>query len=157
MTDNRIDVEISQEQVDKVLGLLKEIEAALPGLIELTPQQRKTMPRYSDDDVGFMQNTLSIAEQHPEILPPSFDLDEMRRDVGRVQKLTTLRRALTRVGGILDDSLFASGSESKGHGRSIYQFVKTHHSLTGKLEDTLAELAAHFAHNKPAKDDKPSA
>ena len=45
MTENRIDVAITQEQVDKVIVLLKEIEATLPGLIELTAEQRQSMQR----------------------------------------------------------------------------------------------------------------
>jgi len=156
MTENRIDLVITQEQIDTILAALKSIEEIIPGLIELTLEQRKAMPRYSSDDLGFILDALSIAEQHPEILPPSFDLDEMRRDVNTLQKLTALSHAIARFAGIFDDSLYAAGSESKGHGRSIYQFVKTHNALTGKLEDALNRLAKHFARKPAAKADKPA-
>ena len=155
MTENRIDVEITQEQVDRVLGLLKEVEASLPGLIELTAEQRQSMSRYSDKDLSFILKALAIAEQHPEILPPSFNLDEMRRDVSALQGLDRILLDAHRVIGVLEDSRFAAARESKGHERSVYQFLKTHYALTGKLEDAVNEIAAHFARNKPPKPDKP--
>ena len=155
MTENRIDVEITQEQVDRVLGLLKEIEASLPGLIELTADQRQSMPRYSEKDLSFILKALTLAEQHPEILPPSFNLDEMRRDVSALQGLDRILLDAHRVLGVLEDSRFAAARESQGHERSVYQFLKTHYALTGKLEDAVNEIAAHFARNKPPKPDKP--
>ena len=155
MTENRIDVEITQEQVDRVLGLLKEIEASLPGLIELTADQRQSMPRYSEKDLSFILKALTLAEQHPEILPPSFNLDEMRRDVSALQGLDRILLDAHRVIGVLEDSRFAAARESQGHERSVYQFLKTHYALTGKLEDAVNEIAAHFARNKPPKPDKP--
>jgi hypothetical protein len=54
MTENRIDVEINQEQVDKVITLFKDIEATIPGLIELTAEQRQSMPRYSEKDLSYI-------------------------------------------------------------------------------------------------------
>ena len=155
MTENRIDVEITQEQVDRVLGLLKEIEGTLPGLIELTAEQRQSMSRYSEKDLSFILKALAIAEQHPEILPPSFNLDEMRRDVSALQGLDRILLDAHRVLGVLEDSRFAAARESQGHERSVYQFIKTHYALTGKLEDAVNEIAAHFARNKPPKPDKP--
>jgi hypothetical protein len=158
MTDNRIDISITPAQVDSVLAALKTIEETIPGLIEQTPDQRKAMAHYSDKDLGYILKALSVAEQHPETLPPSFNLDEMRHDVDALQKLDVIVRALTRINGVYQDSLFAAGSESLGHERSIYQFVKTHNKLTGKLEDILAELSQHYARNKPAaKPDTPAA
>lgn len=153
MAENRIDVAITQEQVDKVLGLFKEIEATLPGMIELTAEQRQSMPRYSEKDLSYILKALNVAEQHPEILPPSFNLDEMRRDVAALQSLDTLLLSGRRVIGILEDSRFAASRESLGHERSVFQFLKTHNAMTGKLEDALNDLAAHFARRKP---DKPS-
>ncbi|MCX7099721.1 MAG: hypothetical protein NTV43_17650 [Methylococcales bacterium] len=156
MVENRIDVVITQEQVDKVLGLFKEVEATLPGLIELTAEQCQAMPRYSEKDLIFVLKALAIAEQHPEILPPSFDLDEMRRDITALQCLDKVLIPGRRVLGILEDSRFAAARESLGHESNVLKRLKTHHALTGKLEDALAELTDHHARSKPVKADKPT-
>jgi hypothetical protein len=156
MTENRIDVAITQEQVAQVVDLFKQIEAALPGLIELTAEQRQAMSRYSEKDLSFILKALTIAEHHPEILPPSFSLDEMRRDVSALQSLDTILLTAHRVLGILEDSRFAAARESLGHESSVHKFLKTHNALTGKLEDALAELDDHHARSKSAKPDKPA-
>ncbi|MFM8330137.1 MAG: hypothetical protein ACKN9T_00435 [Candidatus Methylumidiphilus sp.] len=156
MSENRIDLDLTQEQVDKVVAAFKTIEETLPGLIELTPEQRQAMPRYSDKDLAFILKAFTLAGQHPEIFPPSFSLDEMRRDVEALQKLDVILHTGHRVIGILEDSRFAAARESQSHGLTVYQFVKTHNALTGKLEDALADLSKHFARAKPAKADKPA-
>ena len=43
MTGIKIDLTVTQEQVDSVVDHLKKSEEVLPGLIELTPEQRKSM------------------------------------------------------------------------------------------------------------------
>ena len=43
MTENHIDLTITQAQVDALLVGLKAIDEILPGLIELTPEKRKSM------------------------------------------------------------------------------------------------------------------
>ena len=112
MTENHITISITQAQVDTVLAALKTLDDSLPGLIELTPEQRKTMSHYSDKDLGFILKTLSLAEQHPEIFPSSFNLDAMRRDVDTQQKLDTILYALTLLTGKFQDSRFAAASQS---------------------------------------------
>ncbi|MFM8331501.1 MAG: hypothetical protein ACKN9T_07415 [Candidatus Methylumidiphilus sp.] len=156
MPENRIDIKITQEQVDKGIALFKDIEATIPGLIELTPDQRQSMSRYSEKDLSYILKALAIAEQHPEILPPSFSLDEMRHDVGALQSLDKILITAHRVLGLLEDSRYAAARESLGHESAILKLLKTHNALTGKLEDALADLADHRARSKPAKADKPA-
>ncbi len=49
------------------------------------------------------------------------------------------------------DSRFAAGNQSLSQARVVYQFVKTHHQLTGSLEDAVANLAKQYSHNKAPK------
>ena len=149
MPTNHIDIAITQDQLDSVLAAVKALEAAAPFLIDLRSEQRKTMVRYSDKDLGFILKALAIAEQHPEILPPSFNLDAMRRDVDALNKLTTMLQGLTRITGLFEDSRYAAGSESEGHALTVYQFIKTHHALTGELEEAVADLGKQFARKPP--------
>jgi hypothetical protein len=153
MPTNYIDTYVTQAQIDQVMAALKLIDEALPGLVELTPEQRQGMIRYSDKDLGFIVRAQSVAEQHPEILPQGFDLEAMRKDVDALQKLDLLVRALELRLGRMQDGRYAAGSEGKGHANSVYQFVKTHHALTGQLEDILADLAKQYARSsaKPSK------
>ena len=151
MSEHYLAMTITQEQVDTLLATIKTIDASLPSLIELTANQRKSMPHYSDKELGFIQKTLHIAEQNPEIYPANFNLDVMRRDIDTLQKFDAILYALVVLSGKLQDSRFAAASQSITHARTVYQFVKTHNQLTGGLEDALADLSKQYAHSKPAK------
>jgi hypothetical protein len=151
MSEQYLAMTITQEQVDTLLATIKTIDASLPSLIELTVDQRKSLPHYSDKELGFIHKTLQIAEQHPEIYPANFNLDIMRRDVDTLQKLDAILYAIVVLSGKLQDSRFAAASQSVTHARAVYQFVKTHNQLTGGLEDALADLSKQYAHSKPAK------
>ena len=151
MTKHYRAMSITQDQVDNLLATIKTIDASLPSLIELTSDQRKSMAHYSDKELGFIQKTLQIAEQHPEIFPANFNLDAMRRDVDTLEKLDSILYALVVLSGKLQDSRFAAASQSISQARTIYQFVKTHNQLTGSLEDAVADLSKQYAHSKPLK------
>ena len=155
MTENHIDLTITQAQVDALLVGLKAIDEILPGLIELTPEKRKSMARYSDKSLGFILKTQQLAGQHPEIFTSSFKYDNMNRDIDTLQKLDTILHPLINLVGKFQDSRYAAASQSLSHGLTVYQFVKTHNALTGELEDAVADLAKQFVHTKPAKSDKP--
>lgn len=152
MNEHYLTMSITQEQVDSLLAALKTIEANLPSLIELTSEQRKSMAHYSDKELGFIQKTLQVADQYPEIFPANFNIETMRRDVDTLQKLDSMLYALVLLTGKFHDSRFAAGSQSIRQARTGYKFIKTHNQLTGGLEDAVADLSKQYAHNKAAKE-----
>lgn len=156
MKESHINLTISPTQVDTILANLKTITDSLPDLIELNADQRKSMAHYSDKDLGFIQNSLQIAEQHPEIFPSSFKLEAMQRDVDTLQQLNTLLHAMDLLNAKFQDSRFAAGTQSLGQARTVYQFVKTHHQITGTLEDAVANLAKQYSHTKASKVPSPA-
>jgi len=151
MIETHITMTISPPQVEAVLVNLKTITDSLPDLIELNADQRKSMAHYSDKDLGFIQKALQIAEQHPEIFPSSFKLEAMQRDVDTLQQLNILLHAVDLLSAKFQDSRFAAGNQSLSQARTVYQFVKTHHQLTGSLEDAVANLAKQYSHTKASK------
>jgi len=151
MIETHITMTISSPQVEAVLVNLKAITDILPDLIELNADQRKSMAHYSDKDLGFIQKAMQIAEQHPEIFPSSFKLEAMQRDVDTLEQLNTLLHAVDLMSAKFQDSRFAAGNQSLSLARTVYQFVKTHHQLTGTLEDAVANLAKQYSHTKAPK------
>ena len=151
MLETHLTMTISPAQVEAVLVNLKTITDSLPELIELNTDQRKSMAHYSDKDLGFIQKAMQIAEQHPEIFPSSFKLESMQRDVTALQELNTLLHAVDLLSAKFQDSRFAAGNQSLSQARTVYQFVKAHHQLTGSLEDAVANLGKQYSHTKASK------
>jgi hypothetical protein len=84
MSQNLLSLNVSDEQlvaVDNALTALEALEAALPGLIPLTVDQRKGMSRMGPKSEAFCRQTLMMLAQNPQVIPPSIDLVEAQADL----------------------------------------------------------------------------
>jgi hypothetical protein len=144
MPDNRISATLSQADRQAVLDALNTIRTKLPFLIDLSPEERKALPKIGDTGRSFVAQALEIAEQNPDILPRSFDVAEMRKDVELFDALLPVVTAFAQLNELLDDSYVAVGSEAYAAALLVYQFVRA----AGKgsaLDTALDALGRRFA------------
>jgi hypothetical protein len=144
MPDNRISASLSQADRQAVLDALNTILTKLPFLIDLSPEERRTLPRMGDKSRGFVAQALEVAEQNPDILPRSFDVAEMRKDVELLSALSPVLAALAQLNELVDDTVMAVGSEAYAAALLVYQFARA----AGKgsaLDSALDALGQRFA------------
>jgi hypothetical protein len=144
MPDNRISASLSQTDRQAVLDAVNTIRTKLPFLIDLSPEERRTLPRMGDKSRGFVAQALEVAEQNPDILPRSFDVSEMRKDVELLAALSPVLAALSQLNELVDDTVMAVGSEAYAAALLIYQFARA----AGKgsaLDTALDSLGQRFA------------
>jgi hypothetical protein len=144
MPDNRISATLSQADRQAVLDAVNTIRTKLPFLIDLSPEERKALPKMGDTGRGFVAQALQVAEQNPDILPRSFDAAEMRKDVELLDALLPVVTALAQLNELLDDTYTAVGSEAYVAGLLVYQYVRA----AGKgsaLDGALDALGQRFA------------
>lgn len=89
------------------------IKEKLPFLVDLTPEERRTMLKMGDKSRAFVSKALEVATQNPNFLPRSFDLEEMRRDLALFESLYPVFLSLTQLQELVDDTCIASASEAK--------------------------------------------
>jgi len=70
--ENRIDAALSDANRDTVLQLIQDIRAKLPFLIDLTIEERKSLPKMGDKSRAFVAQALTVTEQDDSYLPRSF-------------------------------------------------------------------------------------
>ena len=144
MPDNRISATLSQADRQAVLDAVNTIRTKLPFLIDLSPEERKALPKLGDTGRGFVAQALQVAEQNPDILPRSFDVAEMRKDVELLDALLPVVTAFAQLNELLDDTYTAVGSEAYVAGLFVYQYVRA----AGKgsaLDGALDALGQRFA------------
>ena len=73
---NRVSAEITQQQVDTVLGAINTIKENLPFLINLTTQERAALPKMEDNRRPFVEKALEYAQSDEDMLPRYIDLEE---------------------------------------------------------------------------------
>lgn len=144
MPENRVSAQLGEAEQQAVLAAIQTIRQKLPFLIDLTPEERRTLPRMGDKSRGFVEQALQVAEQNPDILPRSFDVGEMRNDVELLSALSPVLNALSQLNELVDDTVMAVGSEAYTAALTVYQYARA----AGKgsaLDTALDGLAQRFA------------
>jgi len=144
MNPDRIDATLSPEDQADVLAALATIKEKLPFLIDISPEQRCSLPKMGDKSRAFVNMAVEVAAQNPDFLPRSFDVDEVRRDVALVEALQPIAFALTQLHELVDDTLLAAGSEAYTAALTIYNYARN--SGKGQALDTVVdEMSRRFA------------
>ena len=74
MTQDLINLTLSEAQLAAVDNALSELETQLSGLIAMSVQQRRKLMRMGDKSESFYRQTLSVLGQNPQVVPPSLPL-----------------------------------------------------------------------------------
>ncbi len=155
MTTNRISASISKADREAVMQAIATIKEKLPFLVDLTIEERKSLPKLGDKSRGFVSKALEIAAQNPDFLPRSFDLDEMRRDVELFEALYPILLSLTQLQELVDDTFVAVGSEAYAAGLMVYNYAKASGKGTG-LDVALDDMGRRFTRKSAKKQSQPS-
>ena len=150
MADNRVSATLAQADKDAVMQAIAVIKAKLPFLVDLSPEERRALPKMGDKSNAFVSKTLEVAKQNGDFLPRSFDVDEMAQDIALYQDLRSITLALTPLAELVDDTLVQVGSEAYAAALTVYQYAKN--AGQGAALDSVAdELSKRFARKSAAK------
>jgi hypothetical protein len=156
MPDNRISATLSDADQQAVLSAINTIREKLPFLVDLSPEDRRTLPRMGDRSRSFVTQALEIASQNADILPRSFDVAEMRKDVELLEALSPVTLALAQLSELVDDTCMEVGSEAYTSALAVYQYARA----AGKgsaLDSALDSLGQRFARkSRSTPNDKPA-
>ncbi len=144
MTTNQISAKLAQAERDAVMAAITTIKEKLPFLIDLTAEQRKSLPKMGDKSRAFVSKALEVATQNPDFLPRSFDLEEMRQDVELFESLYPVLLSLTQLQELVDDSCVAVGSDAYAAALAVYNFAKASGQGSG-LDAVADEMGRRFA------------
>lgn len=144
MPENRVSAQLGEAERQAVFAAIQTIRTKLPFLIDLTPDERRALPRFGEKSLGFVEQALQVAEQNPDILPRTFDVGEMRNDVELLSALSSVHGALSQLFERVDDTHMEVGGEAYAAALLVYQFARA--AGKGSALDAAVEgLGQHFA------------
>lgn len=143
-TSNRVSATLTTSDRETILNAIETIKQAMPFLVNLTAEDRKTMPKVSDRGRGFMLNSLEAAQKHTDCLPRSFDVEEMRKDVQMIEDLYPILLALGELYSLVDDTYFTVHSEAYAAALKVYDAAKSHADMPG-MKIVVEQLKQQFA------------
>jgi len=154
MAENRVSATLPTTDREAVLAAIATIRQKLPFLIDLNSDDRRAMTKLGDRSRAFVSKALEVATQNPDMLPRSFSLEEMRRDVELFEALQPILLALNQLQDLVDDTSMQVGSEAYAAALAVYTYAKA--SGTGSaLEAAADDLGQRFARKARAAAPKP--
>jgi hypothetical protein len=144
MAQNLISLTLSAADLTAIDGALTTLEQKFAGLVDLTPDQRKSLSKMGDASEAFCRQTLTVLGQNTGILPPSFNLAEAQADLANID---TLRPRFARLQSLIekaDDTEMALGSDVMSAALEGYAQLKVSGKGAG-LDAVRQQMGARFA------------
>ena len=151
-TINSISATLTPEDQAQIAAAITTIRDRLPFLLNLSPSQRRELPKMGDKSRAFVQNALTVARQNPDILPRSFDFEEMERDVALFEAIAPLLLSVAQLHELLDDTLLAVGSEAYRAALKVYSYTKVSGQMDG-LDAAMREMGQRFTRSPRAREE----
>lgn len=144
MQENRVSVSLSEADRQAVLSALATVREKLTFLVDLSPEERRGLPKMGERSQGFVTKALEVATQNGDILPRSFDVEEMRKDVELLAALSPVMSALAQLQELVEDTYMAVGSEAYTSALLVYQYARAG-GKGAALDGALDALGQRFA------------
>lgn len=109
---NLISTSISQKEIDEILAAIERINKLLPQLTTLSNEEKASLPKVSFSNIDFVNEVLDMAEDHPEQVPESINIPEIRKDIELIESITKILHPLKQLEKKLEDSALLAGSEA---------------------------------------------
>ena len=155
MSQNLVSLSITPEQVAQALAGLAQIEAALPGLVSLDPDDRRSLSIMGPKSEAFCRQTLRVLAQNPRIVPASLDVPAAQQDLDALEKLRSVQVVMQRLMSRVDDTVIGLGSDVMEAAREGYNHIKVASASHG-LEEVRRELALRWTKSRRPAEEAPA-
>lgn len=155
MSQNLISYAPSAADLAAVDAAIKTLEDRLVSLIDLSPEQRGGLVKMGNKSEAFCRLAVEVLAANPNVLPPAFNVAEMRRDLNGFDALRTRLARLERVVEKMRDSQLALGSDLMTASLEGYALLK----VSGKgeaLDSARKALSVRFASRAAKKETTPA-
>ena len=155
MSQNLISFAPSTADLAAIDGALKTLEDKFISLIDLSTEQRGALVKMGDKSEAFCRKAVEVLAANPNVLPPSFNVAEMRRDLAGFD---TLRPRLVRIEKLYEkmrDSQLALGSDVMSAALEGYALLKV--AGKGEALDTARKALSVRFSSRPVKKEEAAA
>lgn len=156
MPYQNISATLTSDKLKEIKAAIATIQANMPFLVSLTPDERRKCLKMGDKSLAFVSNSLGVTQNNPEVVPASFDIAEFAKDYELTVALAEIQNLLNQLSEKVDDTLMAVGSESMTSSLRVYDYVKTAAKHTPGLKSVADQLGERFKAlgNRRPKSDK---
>lgn len=144
MLPNKISAVMEDKVINDVNTKVDEIKSMLPFLLDLTPEERKALPKLGDKSLMFVTKALDLVKKDFSFMPGNFDIGEMEKDINLFAQMLRIRTEIGKLYEIIDDTVLEIGSEAYSAALVIYDNAKRNGKNTVGMDGVLDELSRRF-------------
>ncbi|MCC5645687.1 hypothetical protein LC607_22635 [Nostoc sp. CHAB 5824] len=144
MSYQNIAAALSPQDIQEIKAALQKIQQKMPFLVTLSTEERRKLVKMGDKSLAFVNNSVTAAQSNREILPATFDVEELVRDYQLATVLTEVLISMQQLTEQVDDTLMAVGSEAMTSSLTVYDYVKTASKKTPGLKTVAEQLGERF-------------
>ena len=112
ISQNRLSVTATTEQITAVKAAVQSIYAALPFLTGLTTEERIALPKINVANKAFTEDAINAVNNNAALLPAYLDGNAMQTDLQLFTQLDELAGLLRQVLEKIEDTQILAGSEA---------------------------------------------
>lgn len=154
MSYSNISAVLPQADVNAIKAAIATIDSKLPFLVALSNEEKRALFKMGPKSVDFVQESLRIAQNNADILPPSFNAAEFTKDVSLVVPLSEIALLFAQLSEKINDTSQAAGSEAMRGALAVYDYAKTASKHKPGLKSVVEELGRRFKENGGARKPK---
>jgi len=124
MKDNRVSAVLSDADQQDVIHAIATIRQKLSFLVGVQGQERRSLVKLGDHHRAFVRKTLELAQQYRAMLPQTFDLPEMQRDLELFETLQPILSAITQLHELIDSTSAVAGSEAYAAALEVCRYTQ---------------------------------
>jgi len=155
--DNRIDIEMMQEELSTVMQAFATIREKMPFLVKLSKEELKGLLTMDDGRKPFVEKALEYATRIPEINPGAEMLASGKRDNDLHTQLTTVLQETAGLYEMVTDTRHLAGAEAFLLARFIYSDAKLKLKMkVPGMQSVVDDLGKLFKYQGSSVADKPA-
>lgn len=153
MSQNIVDITFEETALADVDAALRTVDAGLTGLIALDPVKRRRLHKRGDKSEAFCRLAVDVLMANPQILPPTFDLAALQRDVAALDALRSRTVVMMRLYQKMLDTEMALGSDIMSNCVEGYQLLKLA-GKSGGLDTLRKQMSVQFKYKRAREEEE---
>ena len=153
---NRISATLTAADAKKIVEALHQVEALLPFLITLQPEESKGLRNIGFDGIPFAQAALDAVRASVDFTRRSFDLAEFEKDVALMDGLRGIRAVLGPLAQKVEDTYRLVGADVMVTADDVYEDLRKDNGATAAVQAPLQIMKKRYAQRLGAAKAKPA-
>jgi hypothetical protein len=124
ITSNRLNVTIPEGNIATIKSLLEQIQALLPFVTGLSPEERQAIPKINVSNKVFTEDALYVLANNSSLYPAFINIANLNNDLilyRQLDELASISRQLTEK---IEDTQMLAGSEAYVTALSVYRLTE---------------------------------